>query len=439
MTAQTHSFAASWRLWLGIGVNSLGGPAGQVGVMHAKLVEERKQVTNAEFTGALSFAMVVPGPEAQQLATILGWQVGGAANGLLAGSAFVLPGFATMLVLAITYAQWGDIAWIHGCFTGIQSAVIVLVVAAMVRMARRSITSPALAAITLLAFVAITVFAVPVLAVICLAAVVGVMLARLTSGQALQSDDGTGHGRQVSKQARSAIVTAVLLAGLWIVSIVALSLIVGDGAVAQVATLYARTAVLSFGGAYAAVGVVAQLAVVKYGWITAGQMASGLGLAESTPGPLVLVLEFVAFLAAYQHPGGLPPLVAGCLAAVCGMWAFFIPGTAMALAGAPFVNVLSSRSWLRSGMSGVGAAVVAVIACLALLFAYGTFFEHTTVISSGLLHVSTPDWSTIRWPQVLIALAAALVVWRVQVPTWLLLASSGLAGILLAGIGVLPL
>jgi chromate transporter len=427
---QPPTLTEAVRVWTFVGLNSFGGPAGQISVMHRELVDDKRWLDEQRFAHALNFCLLLPGPEAQQLATYTGWLLNGVRGGLLAGSLFVLPGFLVMLVLAAVYARFGDVGWIGALLFGLQAAVVGLVLQAVVRMARRTLHTPLLGSLALLSFAAL-VADVPFPAVVLAAGLLGWLIGR-TSPAALGPSpdaDGAADDAVPPAAARAARRAAAVCLVLWLTPVVLLVALLGpDNIFAQQAVLFSQTAVVTFGGAYAVLAYVAQQAVQTLEWISADDMAAGLGLAETTPGPLILVLQFVGFLAAYQHPGALPPMLAGVLGAVLAVWVTFLPSFVFIFAGAPVVERLRHSTALRHGLSGIGAAVVGVIANLGLWLAVHVLFDSVDGI--------VPDPATLRWDAVaVVGLGLVLVLGRAARTPVVLAACAG-AGLVLGLIGL---
>jgi chromate transporter len=398
------------KVWAYVGVNSFGGPAGQIAVMHREVVDNRGWVSEKRFLHALNYCMVLPGPEAQQLATYIGWLLNGVRGGLVAGLLFIIPGAIVMLGLSIMYAVFGDVGWVSGLLFGLQAAVVAIVVQALVRVAGRTLQTRFLQAVAVAAFVALFFFGVPFPIVILAAGLAGWWFGR--KDQTPYGDDEDEPPLPPDSRRRATLAAVVCLV-LWLVPVFALVVLLGsDNVLAQQAALFSKMAVVTFGGAYAALTYITQEAVQHYGWITSSDMTTGLGLAETTPGPLILVVQFVGFLAAYNNPGTMAPLVAGICGAAVALWATFMPCFMFIFAGAPYVDPLRRSRPLHHALNGVGAAVVGVIANLALWFALSTFFQ-TEIRTWGPMTVTAPQVSTIDWIAVALAvLAAALVFWR---------------------------
>ena len=380
--------------WLRIGLLSFGGPAGQIALMQRMLVDERRWVEPAPFLAALNFCMLLPGPEAQQLATWIGWHRAGWRGALVAGSLFVLPGALVMLALSAAYVAWGRVPLVEAAFLGVKCAVVAIVVEALVRVARRALVFRGAAALALLAFVAIFALDVPYPLVVVAALLVGSLSAR-----------DAGGGTHVGAQRPSGLRAGTIAAFAWLVPTALLVHGLGaDHVLARVATFYSELAVTTFGGAYAVLGYVADRAVDDYGWLSVAQMADGLGLAETTPGPLILVLEFVAFLAGHEAGGAGLAVVASLVA----LWALFAPSFLWILLAAPHVERLNANPRLRGAMRGVTAAVVGVIASLSLWFAWHVLFGRVGRIDIAGLSMPWPDASSFD-ARTIAPLAAAFV------------------------------
>ncbi len=325
-------FGVALRIWAKIGFLSFGGPAGQIALMHAVVVEEKKWVDEARFLHALNYCMLLPGPEAMQLATYLGWLLHGTRGGLAAGLLFVLPGFAVIAGLSIIYASFGDAPAVGGLLFGLKAAVLAVVLQALIKVSKRAVKSAGAAVIAVAAFVAIAVFNVPFPAIIVIAALTGFVMARSKPGDVAIAGDVAME--RVSK-AGTVRVIAIWLA-VWLVPVAMLLAFLGrDNVLAQEAVFFSTAAMVTFGGAYAVLAYVAQQAVEFYGWLQPDEMLTGLGLAETTPGPLILVLVFVGFLGAWRDLGGLDPVAAGLAGAVTTTWVTFAPCFLWIFAGAP--------------------------------------------------------------------------------------------------------
>jgi chromate transporter len=422
-------FAEASRLWLKIGCLGFGGPAGQIALMHRLVVDERKWVGEAQFLHALNFCMLLPGPEAQQLATYLGWLLHGVRGGLVAGILFVLPGFCVILALSAAYAAFGQLPWLAGVFFGLKCAVIALVAEALWRVARRALKQPVHILAAALAFLALFVFRIPFPVVILAAAAAGLVVAWRSDGIAAKAPDA--QLLAPSSDAPRPFRILLIGAGLWLGPIALLAVWLGSAHVfAQMGWFFAKMAVVTFGGAYAVLAYVAQQAVQSYGWLTTGTMIDGLALAETTPGPLILVLSFVGFYAAYQQPGALAPMLAGSLGAVFVTWVTFVPSFIWIFLGAPYVERLRQNRYLSTALAMVTAAVVGVIANLALWFALHVLFRQVTDVTFGIATITWPDWRSADLVAIGLSLAAGLSLlhWRINLVK--VLFASGAAGYL---------
>jgi chromate transporter len=366
------SFAQALRFWWRLGWISFGGPAGQIAIMHTELVERRRWVTDAAFLRGLNFCMLLPGPEAQQLATWLGWRLHGVRGGFAAGILFVLPAVALLWALSWLYVAYGDVPQLAGVQDGLKAAVLALIVHALWRLAGRTLRTPAAMALALSALAALGLARVPFPLVVAAAALAGVLLSRVMP-QALGSATGGGDGEAIHSPpgavpgALRASLACVLL---WLAPVVALQLAGPDTTLARMGLFFSQAALVTFGGAYAVLPYVAGHAV-DVGWLDTPQMIVGLGLAETTPGPLIMVLEFVGFVGAWTHPDGMPPLLAASVAALLTVWVTFLPSFALVFAGAPWIDRLDRVATLRHALRAVTAAVIGVIAHLFLWFAAG--------------------------------------------------------------------
>ena len=392
------SFREAIAVWAKIGLLSFGGPAGQIALMHRMLVEERRWIGHERFLHALNFCMLLPGPEAMQLATYVGWRLHGTLGGLAAGLLFVLPGAAVVLALTIAYAWYGQAPLVEAAFVGIKAAVLVIVIEALIKVARRALHRPHDWAIAAAAFIAIFFFAVPFPLIIAVAALLGYVLALVVPVPVPAPLDSP------PVPFTQTLRTASLWLAIWIVPLVAVSTAFsGTPVISDISLFFSKLAVVTFGGAYAVLAYMAQQAVETYGWLNAGEMLDGLGLAETTPGPLILVTEFVGFLGAYRN-GGEPTLAFGLLGAAVTLWATFAPCFLWIFVGAPYVDRLASNAKLAGALRGVTAAVVGVILNLSLWFALHVIFARVTAEAYGPLRLWLPDPASFN------PLAAALAV-----------------------------
>ena len=357
-----ESLGAAIAVWARIGWMSFGGPAGQIALMHREIVERRRWLTEDEFLNALNFCMLLPGPEAMQLATYAGWRRHGTIGGLIAGLLFVIPGALIVLGLTLAYLLAGDLSVVEAAFLGIKAAVLVIVVEALLKIARRALKQAAHWALAAAAFVAIFVFAIPFPLIIAVAAMVGFGLADRSSVPA-----GTAAAVQTSLSAT--LKTCLVWLVLWLAPLAALWIGLGGAHVlSEIGLFFSKLAVVTFGGAYAVLAYMAQAAVETHGWLSAGEMLDGLGLAETTPGPLILVTEFVGFVAAARADGGVS-IAAGLAGAVVTLWVTFAPCFLWVFAGAPYVERIGRAPRLKAALQGITAAVVGVILNLSVWFA----------------------------------------------------------------------
>jgi chromate transporter len=449
-TRDVVEFRQAVRAWFSISLQTFGGPAGQIAVMQRHLVDERRWIGQRRFLHALNYCMLLPGPEAQQLAIYVGWLLNGLRGGLVAGTLFVLPGVVALLALSAVYVGFGDTMAVTALFAGLAPAVVAVVVQAVWRVAGRALSNRTLVVFAVLAFLSLAVFAVPFPVVVALAALAGWALHRWrpelveTSGghgpakdgaEPLISDDALHHDQPSGR--RAAVILAIGLAA-WFVPVALFAVLTGpDSVYTQQGLFFSGTAVVTFGGAYAVLAFVAQRAVEHYAWLSAGDMVRGLALAESTPGPLIMVVQFVAFLGAYHNPGSLDPWVAGVVASLLTTWVTFVPCFLFILLGAPYVERLRGNRSLSAALTGITAAVVGVIANLGLYFAVHTLFSEVHEIETGPVRMTLPDFGAVRPVPLAIAVVAVLLIfWR----TWSVLRVLGVcAGLgLLAGLIGLP-
>jgi len=403
-----------------VGLLSFGGPAAQIAMLQRIIVDEKKWMDQERLIHALNFCMLLPGPEAMQLATYSGWAVKGWRGGLLAGLLFVLPGAVVMLALSALYIAFGHVEMVAGLLFGLKAAVLAVVFEALYRMAKRTLASGFSYAVAIAAFIAIALLKLPFPLVVLLAALAG-GLRHIVQG----SGAGTGLGEATPGALREFTQQTLVWGGLWLAPLVLLYLVFGDTHVfVQEAAFFSKLAAVTFGGAYAALSYTAQQAVEHFGWMKPGEMLTGLGLAETTPGPLILVLVFVGFVGA-ANLSGLPPILGGLVGGIIALWFTFVPCFLWILAGAPFVERLRQVRWLSAMLSGITAAVVGVIANLALWFSLHVLFAQVLDKAVGPFSVPLPVWSTIDNAAVLIAGAAALllVVLKLNMPLVLLLAA----------------
>jgi len=387
-------------VWLRIGLLSFGGPAGQIALMHRELVERRRWISEPRFLHALNFCTVLPGPEAQQLATYVGWLLHRTPGGLVAGGLFVLPGAVMMMGLSAVYAAFHQVPVVMALFFGIKAAVLAVVVEAVLRIGRRALETRVAVAVAALSFVALFVFSVPFPALILvsgLAGALGLPVRRAVAvGAAPEVADSVvdrlfaeGRLEHTRPSPRRALGTATLWAGLWAAPVLAVFAWRGaDDVLTREGVFFSQAAVVTFGGAYAVLAWVAQEAVSNFGWLTAHEMVDGLGLAETTPGPLILVVQFVGFVAAHRHATGLSPWVAGVLGASLTLWVTFAPCFLWIFTFAPFVEAVRGNRRLSAALSAITAAVVGVILNLSMFFAVNVLF---LPVEAGARGLGPPD------------------------------------------------
>jgi chromate transporter len=426
-------FRTALRLWAKVAVLSFGGPAGQIAVMHRLVVEEKEWVSEERFLHALNYCMLLPGPEAQQLAIYLGWLLNGTLGGLAAGSLFVLPGFLSILALSLLYAGYGHSTLVAGTFFGLKPAVVAVVAEAVARIGRRTLRGRLRPALALAAFVAIFFFDVPFPWIVAGAALAGWLGGRRERRGEEAPVDPAGPRPSL---ARSLKVIALGLC-LWFGPLVGLAALLGrQHTLVREGVFFSQTAAVTFGGAYAVLAYVAQQAVATFHWLRPGEMLDGLGMAETTPGPLIQVVQFVGFLGAYRHPGSLPPWLAGIGGSLVTTWVTFVPCFLWIFLGAPYIERLRGERNLAAALSGVTAAVVGVIANLAVWFSIHTLFARVGEARWGLLHLQVPDLASLDFAALALSVLAVVAIFRWKlgmIPTLLGCALLGLAWRWLAG------
>lgn len=447
------TLAQAARIWARIGLLSFGGPAGQIALMHRILVEENRWLGERRFLHALNYCMLLPGPEAMQLAVYIGWLMHRTLGGIIAGLLFVVPGMVAIMALSWIYAIWGDTGALEGLFFGLKAAVLAIVVQAVIRIGSRALRNRVMIGIAAASFVAIFAFGVPFPVIVLGAALAGLLgaqagLAALrgggghgAAGGAPVADadtllgDGTPDHTRVSA-GWAARISAVFL-GLWLLPVAALFLALGPQDVfAQIAGFFSVMAVVTFGGAYAVLAYVAQQAVETYGWLAPGEMLDGLGMAETTPGPLIMVTQFVGFMGALREAGGLPPLLAGTLGGLLTTWVTFLPCFLWIFLGAPFIERLRDNHALTAALTAVTAAVVGVILNLALWFGLHVLFDRLRPVAAMGLDLDLPVWRTLDPAALVLILAAMIAVFRLRAGTVPVLAGCALAGLALHLAGI---
>jgi len=441
-------FGEAVRVWAKIAALSFGGPAGQIAVMHRILVEQKRWIGEARFLHALNYCMLLPGPEAQQLAIYIGWLLHKTKGGLVAGTLFVLPGFVSIMVLSWIYAAYGNVGVVQALFFGLKAAVLAVVLEAVVRIGRRALKNNIMVGLAAAAFVAIFFYGVPFPIIILTAGVIG-FLGGHYRHPAFGADGGHGKasdreysdadsalGDQLPAHARATTawslkIAAVFLA-LWLAPVLILLATLGTGNVfSQIAVFFSKMAVVTFGGAYAVLAYVAQQAVQHYGWLKPGEMLDGLGMAETTPGPLIMVLQFVGFMAAFRDAGTLPPLLAGTLGGLLATWVTFTPCFLWIFVGAPFIELVRDNDKLNGALSAITAAVVGVILNLAVWFALHTVFAQVVPVRRYGLSFDLPVLSSVDPWALALSLAAAIAILRFKVGMIAALIACTAAGVVL--------
>ncbi|GBF59270.1 putative chromate transport protein [Candidatus Phycosocius bacilliformis] len=441
MTVAHPSFKEAFYVFARIGFLSFGGPAGQIALMHKLLVDEKRWLDEDRFLHALSYCMLLPGPEAHQLAIYSGWLLHGIRGGIMAGLLFVLPGFLVILALAATYALFQGHPAIHAVFFGVKAAVVVIVLDALVRVARRALHNQIMWLIAAASFLALSFLALPFPLLILIVAVGGLVgglirpdVFRVTGHAAAKAGEGPflkldvpvpqGGWRYVAQIAGVGIVV-------WLAPVVALVLALGGGHIfSQIAIYFSQMAVVTFGGAYAVLAWVSQAAVDQFGWLTSREMMDGLALAETTPGPLILVLAYVGFLAAFRDAGGLDPVLAGVLGAGLTAWVTFIPSFIFIFVGAPWIEKFRANVALSGGLAAITAAVVGVIGNLAVWFGLHVLFAKVETTQIGILSFANPNVPSFQPAAFILTLMAGVLLFRAKLGVIPLLGACAVLGLL---------
>jgi chromate transporter len=437
------SFTQALRVWLRIGLLSFGGPAGQIALIHREVVDERRWIGERRFLHALNFCTLLPGPEATQLATYIGWLMHGVRGGFAAGALFVLPGAVVMLGLSVLYATLGRVPLVDAVFFGLKCAVLMLVIEAVLRIGRRALKGPAAWALACIAFASLFLFGVPFPVVVLGAALLGYLLpshfqagghgdARGDAPALIDAVLAADPGRPVRLAAAARRAGLAALA-LWLIPVAALALLTG-GVWADIAWFFSKMAVVTLGGAYAVLAYVAQDAVQSYHWLSAPEVLAGLGLAETTPGPLILVLQFVGFMAGYRAPGGLTGIPGGVMASLLTLWVTFVPCFAFVFLGAPLIERLQLNRPLGAALAAVTAAVVGVIANLAAWFGLRVLFLTLRPITVGPFTGEIPVWSSLDPAALALSTLAWVCLFRLKLGVLPTLAAAATAGFMLRGV-----
>jgi chromate transporter len=427
------TLAEASAVWAKIGLLSFGGPAGQIALMHKELVEERRWISESRFLHALNFCMLLPGPEAQQLATYIGWLLHGTRGGVIAGTLFVVPGFVVIVLLSVAYAWFQHTEWLTSLFFGLKAAVLAIVIEAVIRVGKRALKNRVMFGIAVTAFLALFVFNLPFPVVVLGAGLVGYFGARGYPAVFTAA----GHGNTATDRpavidqrfperttsAGRSIRTIVIGCALWAAPLALTVPHVGRSTVFTTIWLFfSQMAVVTFGGAYAVLAYVAQVAVQDLGWLRPGEMVDGLALAETTPGPLVMVLSFVGFLAAFRAPAGLDPIVAGLLGATLTAWVTFVPCFLWIFLGAPYIERLRSNKALSGALAAITAAVVGVILNLSIWFGLHVIFRTVARFEFGPLSIALPNWTTLNPAALTLAILAAVLLFVLRLGmVWTLL------------------
>jgi chromate transporter len=439
------SFNEAFLVWLRVALLSFGGPAGQIAVMHRILVEEKRWISERRFLHALNYCMLLPGPEAHELAIYIGWLLHRVKGGIVAGALFVLPGLIVLSALSFIYVTFGQIGFVQALFFGLKAAVLAIVLEAVVRVGRRALKSTGLVAVAALAFVGIFFLGVPFPLIILLAALIGYV------GDAAGLPwfkTNTAHGaadneaavvddmveRALPSHVRPSLTRFVMIAliggALWLGPLAVLQYLAGPANVLTTIALFnSKMAVVTFGGAYAVLAYMAQQAVEHYHWLKPGEMLVGLGFAETTPGPLICVVQFVGFMAAFRHPGALDPTMAGLLGGFLAMWSTFVPPFVWIFLGGPYIEALIGNRSLNAALSAITAAVVGVILSLTVWFALHALFAKVTDLHRFGLSVSLPVLGSVQWPMLALSLAAIIATFRFKTPMIPTFAACSAAGI----------
>lgn len=446
------SIGEATKVWARIAALSFGGPAGQIAVMHRILVEEKRWIGDGRFLHALNFCMLLPGPEAQQLATYIGWLMHGVRGALIAGLLFILPGVVAIMALSWIYAVWGDVGFVAALFFGLKAAVLAIVLQAVFRVGKRALKNRAMQAIALASFVAIFAFGAPFPLIVAMAALIGWAGAKAglagfqgggghgAVGKAHVDDAttllGEEHGDLTGARRAGAFRAGGVALMLWLLPVAALLLMAPDSVFTDIATYFSKLAVLTFGGAYAVLAWVAQEAVGTYGWLQPGEMLDGLGMAETTPGPLIMVLQFVGFMGSFREAGWAMPLLAGTAGGVLATWVTFAPCFAWIFLGAPFMEGLRANKALSSALTAVTAAVVGVILNLAIWFAIHVIWRAVTQVTAGPLSLELPVLASIDWVAAGLSVLALFAVFRLKLGMTTVLGGAAVLGLALHLVGL---
>lgn len=402
--------------FLKIGMLSFGGPAAQISLMHRILVDEKGWLTEKQYLNALSFCMLLPGPEAMQLATYAGWRCFGITGGLIAGLLFVIPGALVIFALAFIYAMFGDVPLVATLFLGVKAAVLIIVLEALLRVSKRALKGQAHWIIAGCAFIAIFFLSLPYPLIILVAALYGGILG--------QNHEADGHSQAIETSLSKTLVTIAIGVLIWLVPVLLLYVVTGGSILADIGIFFSKLAVVTFGGAYAVLAYMSQDVVTGFGWLSAGEMMDGLGLAETTPGPLILVTQFVGFLAAFREGGYGLAFVGASIT----LWVTFVPCFLWIFAGAPYIEWISAQPRLSGALSAITAAVVGVILNLSLWFSLHVLFEQVTAEHYGLVTVWMPEFASLNWHAAVLAIICGILLLRVHLGIGWVLSISTILG-----------
>jgi chromate transporter len=446
------SLGQAFWVWLRIALLSFGGPAGQIAVMHRILVDEKRWIGEQRFLHALNYCMLLPGPEAQQLATYIGWLMHRTRGGIVAGVLFILPGAIAIMALSWIYVLFGRVGVVSALFFGLKAAVLAVVLQAVVRIGGRALKSASARLLAASAFISIFFLGAPFPLIILGAGLIGWWSGRRGyaafrgrahggSGEGTVADADTLLGEELPAHARptwrETVRTASIWLALWLLPVASLLVAFGpDDVFTRIATFFSTMAMVTFGGAYAVLAYVAQQAVESYGWLSPREMLDGLGMAETTPGPLIMVLQFVGFLGAYRDPGGMSPLLAGTLGALLATWVTFVPCFLWIFLGAPFVERLRGNAAVGSALSAITAAVVGVVLNLAVWFALHTLFRRTEEFAAGPIRFDAPVLSSIDPWATLLAAGAIVATFALRANVIVTLLGASAAGVVLHLMGL---
>jgi len=428
------AFSEAVRVWARVAALSFGGPAGQIAVMHRILVEEKGWIGEKRFLHALNFCMLLPGPEAHQLTIYLGWLLHGARGGLVAGLLFVLPGFLAIMGLSLVYVAFGQTPLVAGLLYGIKAAVLAIVLQALIRIGSRALMGIAARVIAVSAFAALFLFGAPFPAIVLGAGLIGALGARAGWGAFAGTADGSEDGTREAARGRAGgaghLMLCAAVAFAWLGPVAILVAALGpEDVFERLAVFFSQMAVLTFGGAYAVLAWVAQEAVQNQGWLSAGEMLDGLGMAETTPGPLIQVVQFVGFLAAFREAGGMNPYLAGVLGAVLVTWVTFTPSFLWIFLGAPWIERLRGNAVLAGALAAITAAVVGVIANLALWFALHVVFRELRPWTGFGMRIEVPIPSSLDPAALILTGLAVVAVFRLRLGMGAVLGLSALLGL----------